>query len=112
VYPRATQAGFGPDGLNNGGLVIELVTDDSFDRVSGWYRAKMPPGSERRDCGGRPMPVTPHMPRDALFSVGKLGTDYRAAWILEMPKDEPNTRAQGWPKGKPLPNTIVMLKVC
>lgn len=111
VYPRATDLGSGPDGMN-GGIVHELVTDDAYDQVYKWYKSKMPPHSELdyKGCAGMKMPANAPPQEVALFSVGTLGKDYRAAFIVGIPR-EPPTRADGWPQGKPLPHTIIMLKV-
>gem|GEM_PF-4306745 len=67
----------------------------------------MPFGSERQwsnDCGPKAMDQT--MQGSALFTVGTLGKDYRAAWVMEVP---PDSRLNGWPMGKQLPRTIILL---
>lgn len=113
VYPRATDVGSMPEGTN-GGIAHELITDDTYEQVYKWYKSKMPPASERhqpKECGGIKMPASRSGEEFAIFSVGALGKDYRGVFIVGIPRDAPNARIVGWPKGKPLPRTIIMQNV-
>jgi len=106
-YPRATEVAADQDPGPYGGFVHQLISDDSYSQVSSWYRSRMPFGSERQwpnDCGPKAMYQT--MQGSALFTVGTLGKDYRAAWVTKVP---PDSRVKGWPIGKQLPRTIILL---
>ena len=107
IYPRATQTFAGSDVPN--GYVRMFESDDSWKTVARWYRHALPEGSERMMRPGcqEALPKNMPAPEGALFSFGKLGKDYRAVFVTGLPKNE---RPHGWPDGKKVPRTFIVLK--
>jgi hypothetical protein len=107
VYPRATQTFAGEDVPNGYARILE--SNDSWQMIARWYRHAMPAGSERKTKPGCQdlLPKNMPPPEVASFSVGKLGKDYRAVFIAGLPANE---TPHGWPKGKKVPRTIIMIR--
>jgi hypothetical protein len=109
IYPRSTQSSaIAPP---PGGHQRVLESDDSWQTIADWYRHRMPAGAERKNKAGcLDLPKNMPPPEVALFSVGKLGKDYRAVFITGLPVNEtPNGSPNGWPEKK-VPRTIIFIQ--
>ena len=84
VYPGATAkntGGFSISGKTGSSETVMLETNDSFDKVYEWYKAKMPAGSEtmKLSSGGGQF---------ATFQVGKTSDKEVSAVTITGEKDK------------------------